>query len=188
MKECQQGEVVMDTLNFEVLQAIVGYLYGNGLSLDGTQMQYAVEVCTMLQLNELKDKLTTYIKKHITVENCIGWWRFADLYSLQDVGRKARELMMTRLEVMSACDEFKALSLAELLDYIIKAEDIHLHNRDTILMASLEWFNFDPAPRTADMLNMLKQVRLEECTSAAIKVLAGQYKHLITLRCQELYI
>ena len=179
MRESQQGEVTMDTMDYDIMSIIIMYLYGNNASLNWKHVKCAIETCELLQLQELKEQLAKYVLEHVSVDNCIGWWKFSERYNLTEVGKKSRELMCTQLEKVSLSDEFKALEFAELVDYI-KNHNVMMPIQDAILIACIEWVDYDPVSRKDMMLDILKHVQLPHCSSSAINTVTKKYKDLIT--------
>ena len=87
--------------------------------------------------------------------------------------------MCTELEQVAASDDFKNLTLVELIDYV-KREDLVLKNRDPVLIACIEWVNYEAGNRRGNMLDVLKHVQLEQCSSSALDTVCKKYKDLLT--------
>ena len=142
-------------------------------------IQEAIEACELLQLPELKDQLGKYVLEHVSVDNCIGWWKFSERYNLVELEKKTKQVMCTQLEKVSVSDEFKSLTLAEVIDYI-NDEHIVMPNRDSILIACFAWLDFEPVSRKDMALDILKHVNFEKCSSSALNSVNKKYKSLIT--------
>ena len=50
MRETEQGEVTMEGVDYNIMEAIVHYLYGATVSVKWDKVQQFIEACEMLQL------------------------------------------------------------------------------------------------------------------------------------------
>ena len=178
MKEAQQGEITMETLEFTTVHAIIQYLYSQPISVDWKDVEKMIAACDLLQIKPLMDVLVEYIAKHLSPTNCIGWWNIADKFNMFEVGKQAKSLMCTKFKEVSCSKEFKMLSLSELIDYI-NNEDIVIGNSDAILQGCLQWIHYDVTARQKMLLDLMKQVTLKQCSVEGLQTLTAEFKDLI---------
>ena len=80
LKESTQNKVEMDTVDPDVIEDIVYYLYGETVDFFWENIRAYIDTSELLQLTELKNMLESYTLEHITVQSCIRWSKFAERY------------------------------------------------------------------------------------------------------------
>ena len=168
-----------DHLNSDVVEAIVQYFYTGEVKMELQQMKDAMEVCEFLHVKELKSPFMKYILQQISVDNCVEWYIFGDKFALKECRAVAKSIMCTQFVNATKVDEFKCLSMAELI-VCIKHEDIALPNRNAVLRACMKWVQHDHHARQDTLPHVLRHVLLEKCSLNCLKDVFIEFKELLT--------
>ena len=177
MSETEKNEVSLDNLDFEVVKLIVSYFYTGEISIPWKIMKCMIEALEFLQLNELKSEAKEYIPVHIVPENCIGWFKFAEQFGMEEIAALSKTMMHTEFEAVSKHNEFLMLQLEEVIDYI-QDDNIDLPNLDCILKACLKWVVQDE-DHEKHIGDLISHVDLKKCTFVCLEFVTSTYSDLI---------
>ncbi|KAK2142576.1 hypothetical protein LSH36_938g00001 [Paralvinella palmiformis] len=148
------------------LATIVDYIYSSDVDITPDNVQDLIQACELLHFNGLKMACERYMLQQVAPSNCIGFYKFAKLYSLKFLRDGARRTMLTSFrEVVAAEGEFLDMAADELVEYL---SDDHLvvRTEDPLFEAVRIWYERDPQGRRADLDLVLSQVRFPYCSSA----------------------
>ncbi|KAK2182792.1 hypothetical protein NP493_336g03025 [Ridgeia piscesae] len=119
----------------------------------------------------------------VDLTNCVRFFRFASLYRLHKVQRKARELMLAEFKTVAFNDQLKELSCRELIDYI-KDDEIGVDDEDVVVDCVLDWVRHDVDGRKSSFETILEYVRLPYCKSKYLCHMKNTCQ-LLTPKCLE---
>ena len=158
------SDTVQVTMGPAILTCIVDYIYTGEIDLTVENVESVVKACDVLQLDNLKPGCEVFMEAHVALNNCVDFYRFAALYSLNKVHKKVKGLMLAEFKTIAFSDQFKDLSCSELVEYI-KDDDIHVEDEDLVVESVMEWVRHDLNERRSSFETILEHIRLPYCTS-----------------------
>ncbi len=116
---------------------------------------------------------------HIAVKNCLYWWKLATRFSLKTVGIKARHVMISEFEGVAQTEDFLQLSMVELEEYV-RHPELKVSHQDKLLHACILWILANVESRKQYVLEILKLVKLDECTTSTFSELIKTHRELFS--------
>ena len=98
--------------------------------------------CYILQLGGLKTGCEDFMVEQVDLANRVAFHRFAELYQLHKVRRKAKLLMMAEFKAVAFTDQFNELSCSELVE-LIKDDDVSVDDEHFVVESMLKWVQHD---------------------------------------------
>ena len=149
--------------------------------LTDDNLENLVEACDICQLDGLKAACEDFMTSLVDLANCVKLHRFAALYGLDKVQRKAKGLMVAEFKTVAFSDQFKEMSCSELVE-MIKDDDIPVEDEDLIVESVVEWVRHDLDGRKASFETILEHTRLPYCSSHYLQQMHDM-DDLLTPKC-----
>ena len=149
-------------INPAALELIVDYMYTAEITVTADNVQSLVEACDFFLLNDLKSICDQFTLPRLEVANCIGMFRNASLYGLQQMQEAAKRLMTADFVTVVSTNGFMELFSEELVRYI-SDDDVRVDSEDAVLEAVLNWVRHDPDERKTALVTILESVRVQFC-------------------------
>ena len=141
LEECTSTTVQL-TIQPEILTCIVDYMYTGEIELTVDNVESLFKTGDLLQLNNLKVACENFMLKHVEPANCVGFYKFAALYRLDKLQRKANRAINSEFKTVAFIDEFKNLSRIELIE-LIKDDDVNVEYEDVVFESVQDWVRYD---------------------------------------------
>ena len=106
--------------------------------------------------------------KHVEPANCVGFYKFAALYRLDKLQRKANRAINSEFKTVAFIDEFKNLSRIKLIE-LIKDDDVNVEYEDVVFESVQDWVRYDIDNRKSSFETIVELVRLPYCTSSYLR-------------------
>lgn len=119
----------------EPFKSLLKYIYTGRISfvnLDGGQIMELCNLANQYGFESLKEAISTYLKRNISVDNCLTMLTSAELYALGDLKEACLKFIDRRSIELMHHDTFKAIS-KDLLGDLLK--------RDTFYAPEIDIFN-----------------------------------------------
>ncbi len=177
-KEKKAGEIRFENLEPDVMLNILRFLYGQDATFKADSLSNVLEALQIIQIDSLKNQLSQYMCDNLSVENCLSWWKSASKFGMGDLRRTTTEMIFSNMTVVGASEEFKALTIEE-LGNVVKADDVALESTDGLLMACMEWVDYEPLARKGYMMDILKNMDLSKCGIKTLETIEKKYQDLL---------
>ena len=115
--------------------------------------------------------------------NCIGFYRFATLYGLDKLQKKAKQLISADFKAVASNAEFKELTCSEVVEHI-RDDDVRVESEDVVFEAVLKWARHDIENRKSSLETIFEHVRLPYCSSNCLWR-TKDIRDLLTPACSE---
>ena len=180
MSEAKSQGAHLDHLDYDLVCNIVDYFYSGKIDKDVNSIKDLIVAADYLQLTVLQKECERFILDHvhITLENCLSWLKFANVYNVTKVSMAAVHIVRQRFADVANCEEFLQLSAGEVIK-LFQDKDINVENEDPVLKAGLAWMHHDMEARREEFSRILKNVHLEFCSSAYLNHVLNQETILI---------
>ena len=175
------SDPVQLTMQPAIMTSVVDYMYTGVIDLTDDNVESLVKACDVLHLEGLKTACEDFMTSQVDLTNCVRLHRFAALYRLDKVHRKAKGLMLAEYKTVAFTDQFKEMSCSELVE-IIKEDDIHVEDEDLVVESVMEWVRHDLDGRKASFETILEHTRLSYCSSHYLQQMHDM-DDLLTPKC-----
>ena len=138
-------------------------LYGE-ITIRLSEAEVCLGIAEYFQLNALKTKIEEFVCKQLSFENSIGWYFLADKFNLDTLKNQSRSVMISDFKDVVKHIEFHQLTLTELEEYIQQV--VIITDGDVVLDACFNWVNYNVESTSELFLNILKHLRLDQCSQA----------------------
>ena len=187
MFTCGLKESTSDTVSFamdpEILTKVVHYIYTSEIDLTIDSVESLVRAGDLIQLDCLKSCCEDFIVEHVDTQNCVGFYRFATLYRLDKLQKKAKQLICADFKTVASNAEFKELTCSEVVEHI-QYDDVRVESEDVVFEAVLNWFRHDIENRKSSLETIFEHVRLPYCSSNCLWR-TKDIRDLLTPKCTE---
>jgi len=116
------------------------------------------------QLIPLRNGCADFMKRHISVANCIGVYFFAKAHECEKLARKAKDIINKQFTALCKQQEFLALPTDKLIE-IAGDDNIEVAQEEIVYEACLSWVNADLDLRRQHLDDVMQCVRLANINS-----------------------
>ena len=99
-----------------------------------------------------------YMEEHLEPQNCVGIWRFTDLYYTPELNHKAFLFTLDHFEDIAATSEELLLLTAQQLVKVIENDRLNVKQETTVFQAILRWIAYAPEERSRYISLLLSNV------------------------------
>jgi len=187
-------KLVLQGIQFSVLQNLVDFMYTGEMKLDQSCVQDILVAADMIQLKEVVDICSEFLKTELHESNAIGIWRFAEGHNLVALRDFAISFIYNNFCAVAREEEYLELSKT-LMCELISSEYLRVDSEYQVFCAAMAWINYDISNRRRFIFDVLKHIRLplvaskllesyvNNCTDISLKVaLCSVRRDLISQR------
>ncbi|XP_071065142.1 kelch-like protein 36 isoform X2 [Dasypus novemcinctus] len=144
MREAFQKEVELVGASSVGLKAVVDFLYGGELALDGGNIDYILETAHLLQIWTAVDFCCEYLEQEVSEDNYLYLQELASIYSLKRLDAFIDGFVLSRFGTLSFTPDFlQNVSLQKLCIYLSSSE-VQRECEHDLLQAALQWLTQQP--------------------------------------------
>ncbi|NXS25497.1 KLH36 protein, partial [Mystacornis crossleyi] len=144
MREAHQKEVELFGASYIGLKAVVDFLYGSELSLDGGNIDYVLETAHLLQIWKVVDFCCEYLENEVSEENYLYLQELASIYNLKRLDSYIDSFILQNFGTLSFTPDFlQNISLQKLCQYL-DSSDVQQECEHDLLQAALQWLTQYP--------------------------------------------
>ena len=169
--EVRQGFVEFQTFQFPVLQRVVDYCYSGTLEFETEDAKHLIEVAEHLQIHDLTAAISALVLPCLTIDNCINWYAFANMFRLSTLKEKAHEIMLVDFTRVANAPEFFAMEYEHVTEYI-SWDDVDVNSA---LIAAAKWVIHDISKRKDLFPDIVKTIDINRCSRNALKHVMDTY-------------
>jgi len=158
MRKCRQ-KLVLQGLDHSTLEALVDFMYTGAIKLDQQSVQETLVAADMIQLKEVVDICSSFLKTELHESNAIGIWRFAEGHNLVALRDFALSFIYNNFFAVTGQEEFRE-SKIELVCDLISSEYLRVDSEYQVFCAAMSWINHDITNRRRFIFDVLKHIRL----------------------------
>lgn len=157
MREAFQKEVELVGASYIGLKAVVDFLYGGELALDGGNIDYILETAHLLQIWTVVDFCCEYLEQEVSEENYLYLQELASIYSLRRLDAFVDGFILRRFGTLSFTPDFlQNVSVQKLCAYLGSSE-VQRECEHDLLRAALQWLTQRPE-REAHAFQVLENI------------------------------
>uniref|UniRef100_A0A8C4MA06 Kelch-like protein 36 n=1 Tax=Equus asinus TaxID=9793 RepID=A0A8C4MA06_EQUAS len=157
MREAFQKEVELIGASYIGLKAVVDFLYGGELALDGGNIDYILETAHLLQIWTVVDFCCQYLEQEVSEDNYLYLQELASIYSLKRLDAFIDGFILSHFGTLSFTPDFlQNISMQKLCVYLSSSE-VQRECEHDLLQAALQWLTQQPE-REAHAYQVLENI------------------------------
>lgn len=141
-----------------MMKVIIEYAYTQSVVVTKDNVERLLPDADQLCVLGIVQACADFLEAQLCTANCIGIWRFTNIYFCPDLRRAAYRFILQNFEeVGQTSQEFLELTLTELCD-IIEKDDLTVKQEDRVFDAVLRWTGHMPSKRKSYLPQLLPKV------------------------------
>ncbi|TSL82470.1 Kelch-like protein 38 [Bagarius yarrelli] len=157
-RERQQSRVDMQGIPYNILNAIVDYVYTGAISITMDSVLPLMQAAAMLHYERLFEACSTFLQVQLRPDNCLSMIRLSEILNCTSLQQKAREMAIKSFSNVAASEDFCELSLKELIGYL--EDDQLCAEEEQVFEILMAWIHHEPFARQGAIPDLFRQVRL----------------------------
>jgi kelch-like protein 20 len=122
LAESRQSEITIRDIDETAMEMLVDFCYSSKITIDEKSVQTLLPAACLLQLQEVQDYCSEFLRTQLDPSNCLGIRAFADTHSCQELLRIADKYLQNNFVDIIESDEFLLLPVIQLLEIVSKDE------------------------------------------------------------------
>ncbi|XP_068702391.1 kelch-like protein 5 isoform X2 [Montipora capricornis] len=159
LSENGQAEVNLTDLDPQAVEALIQYAYTSHIEIRVDNVENLLSVSCILQIDEVKDACSEFMKHQLHPSNCLGIRSFAEGHGCNELYKIADAFTKERFVDVVKSQEFVFLN-AECVGQLLKSEDLNVTSESQIFEALCVWAEHDEQNRKRFLAKLLGFVRL----------------------------
>uniref|UniRef100_A0A8C4T1P2 Kelch like family member 10 n=2 Tax=Erpetoichthys calabaricus TaxID=27687 RepID=A0A8C4T1P2_ERPCA len=145
----------------DMMEMIISFAYTQTVLITSDNVKQLLVVADQFNILGLLNLCCDFLESQLSVENCIGIFKFAYYHCCPELCLRAFKYIMYKFEeLVKESQEFLQLSFYELYD-IIDRDELNITNESQVFHAVIKWTYHQKEDRTGFLLKLLSKVRLE---------------------------
>ncbi|KAF4076745.1 hypothetical protein AMELA_G00218700 [Ameiurus melas] len=145
----------------DIMELVIHYIYTQEIQITTDNVQALFVMADRLLMQDLVRHCCDFQKAHLSPENCLGIWQYAEAYSCNELQDQAYIYALHHFEDVVRSPSSKFLELnAEQLGGILERDELNVKKEITVFRAIIKWIEHKPDVRMRHIANLLVKVRL----------------------------
>ncbi|XP_006814412.1 kelch-like protein 7 [Saccoglossus kowalevskii] len=124
MSEKGRTRVDLPFLSSEQIELLLGFLYKETVTISYDNVEGVLMAADYLHISQLKETCAQFLCGSITCENCLGYFKLTELYSVPRVSKYAKQFIQRHFTDVIAEDEVLLLSVEELVTLLTDDDNV----------------------------------------------------------------
>ena len=156
--EARQSIVNMKHVDPQALVDVIDYFYTGELVIDALNVEGIMQLANTFQLDGLIENCEMYMRRNMSIRNCLGLQSLAKYYGLPSLHKQAIRFISWYFQDIYSEEEYLLLPENE-LQQLVSNDFLRAPSEEFIYEAVLKWLFFDYNSRSKVMLNILPHIR-----------------------------
>ncbi len=156
MVESRDNVVELKAITSTGLGPILNFVYGGELNVNEDNMEHILNTASHLQIEIVLEQWTEFVRKTITVENCLQHLHLTDLYALQDAKDVATNYALKHFPDLARMGKHKHMTIQE-IEYFIKHDKLSCDDESDVHRWVIDWLEEEPESRIPQYAKRLHQ-------------------------------
>ncbi|KAJ8347362.1 hypothetical protein SKAU_G00287630 [Synaphobranchus kaupii] len=144
----------------EMMKIIIEYAYTHSVVVTKENVERLLPAADQFCVLGIVQACADFLQAQLCTQNCIGIWRFTNIYFCPDLRHTAYRFILQNFEeIGQTSQEFLELTLTELCD-IIEKDHLNVKQEDRVFDAVLRWTAHMPTKRKSYLPQLLPKVRM----------------------------
>lgn len=159
LSENGQSVVHLTDMDPQAVEALIQYAYTSQIEIRVENVENLLSVSCILQIDEVKEACSEFMKHQLHPSNCLGIRAFADGHGCNDLYKIADVFTKERFVDVVKNQEFLLLS-SECVAHLLSSDDLNVTSESQIFDALSAWAEYDEENRKQFLPRLLGFVRL----------------------------
>ncbi|XP_078264610.1 actin-binding protein IPP isoform X2 [Rhinoraja longicauda] len=178
LQETGQSLVHIHGIEAEIFTLLLDFIYTGVISVSIKNVQEVILAADMLQLTEIVNMCSEFLKGQIDPSNCVGIYQFAEQIACHDLAEFSESYIYVHFMEVCKTEEFMGLAKDQLVK-ILKSEELQIEDEYQVFTAAMEWVLQDMVKRKKYVIEILDPVRFPLLSSRRLfKYIEGGYTRL----------
>lgn len=164
MSERHQNRIVLYDVSDVAMEHIIDFFYTSSIGITMENVVHILPAASMFQVDKIVNACCEFMRRNISVSNCLGIASFADLHSCSELKALADEYAIQHFSEVIQVDEFLQLSIDPLLQ-LISSDALNVYSEERVYEAVMAWIKYEPQSRKQHVASIL------DCVSYYLKSL-----------------
>lgn len=164
MSESHQEKITLKEIDSMTMELVLDYIYTGEVAMTEETVQDLLSAANRFQLLPLRAGCADFMRRHISVSNCIGVYFFAKAHECSVLAAKAKEIINKQFSVLCQNQEFLALPSDKLIE-VTSDDNIEVSQEEVMYEACLNWVNHDLEQRKQFLCEVMGCVRFANINS-----------------------
>ena len=173
MKESNNSVMRIQDCTIHVVKTIIAYFYGKELCIEWKHVKDYLDIVELWQLTRVKHLLEIFLTHTVEISflNCIEWFYYADVYHMENVLLRTKELINSQAVDVSRTEDFEPLSQSQLIS-VVSHKDI---KHTAVLIRCCIKHTLVNKSSQEDFCVLMRHIRFKECNPAYLKHILDAY-------------
>ena len=169
MSERHQRNVVLYDVSEVAMEHIIDFFYTSSITITMETVVHILPVARMFQVDRIVDACCEFMRRNISIVNCLGIASFADLHSCNELKSLADDYAIQHFSEVIQVDEFLQLSI-ELLLHLISSDALNVHSEERVYEAVIAWIKYDLQSRKQHIAGLLDHVSYPIACTCSVEI------------------
>ncbi|KAL5263675.1 hypothetical protein ACHWQZ_G008896 [Mnemiopsis leidyi] len=168
LAESKQDKVSLYDVDPDAIEALIDYAYSNKVRICEENVQELLPAARMLQLDYVVDQCGVFLEQHLSIQNCLGFYLFADKHHCEQLLATARRFIQRNFtEVYMKGEEFVQLPAESIIEFL-SMDKLNVSSERVLFEAVMKWYNTDRTNRVSHLADVLSYVKLSLLPSSIL--------------------
>ena len=177
MSEVAKQSMNLDHIKPDTMNILLDYIYSGQVTFHIDQLEGVIAACNYLQMTELQTMCVAEVPSTLKPNNVISWMQLGNELDIADFKAQCEAIIAAHLAEISSHRDFLAMNHTEVEDCLsgVSKSDT-AHDDDDVVKAAMQWVSQDTEDRVTHLENLLKGIKLENCSHTALLDIMKTYK------------
>ncbi|CAB0005319.1 unnamed protein product [Nesidiocoris tenuis] len=157
--EARQTDVELHAVCGTALRELVEYCYTGSVELREDSVETLLSTASLLNLHQVVDACSIFLRRQLDPSNCIGIALFADSRCCTKLRDDAMEYIAEHFVEVLKHQEFLLLSSEE-VSKLLSSDNLNVPSEEVIFQGLMTWINHDQDKRRPEIPKLLQFVKL----------------------------
>ncbi|XP_071040748.1 kelch-like protein 10 [Parasteatoda tepidariorum] len=149
-------EILVPGVSKEIMATIIDFVNTNELKLRHNKIKEVMMAAELLNIPYITKLCKNFLVTKISTENCISVYKFANLYSYDDLEEIAKQFIFKNFEkIYTTNPQFLILPVNDLILFL-SSDALNVKKEETVFGAILKWIEVDVQKRLLDLPSLLR--------------------------------
>ncbi|XP_078493321.1 kelch-like protein 20 [Ciona intestinalis] len=159
LAESHQTEIIIRDIEEKAMELLIDFAYTAQITVEESNVQCLLPAACLLQMVEIQEICSEFLKRQLDPTNCLGIRAFADTHACRELLRVADKFTQANFQEVKESEEFRLLPVDQLIQ-IISSDDLNVRSEEHVYKAVTTWIKHDLKDRRNLLPKVLQHVRL----------------------------
>ncbi|CAM1329602.1 KLHL8 (predicted) [Pycnogonum litorale] len=159
MKESKDGVVNLHDVDKMAVESLIKFCYTTNITLTIDNVQSVLHAASILQMQQVANYCTAFIRNHINSSNCLHVRDFSITHGQKELVSISDDYARQHYSEISRLDEFLSIAFDQIKEYI-KSPDLNVESEKEVYDSVIRWTKHDLQERIHHLSDLLNYVKM----------------------------